>query len=436
MAPREVLSLDEINLSDVAFWDRPYEERDGAFRTLRRERPLAFFKEPDLDPSVALFIPQGPGYRAVTRYEHVAEVSRHPELYGSAKGATSIQDMPEELLEYFGSLVNTDDPRHAQLRRIVSAAFSPRTIKRIAERIELMAERIIDRVAERGECDFVVDVAARLPLEVICDLMGIGAVDYETVFNASNVIVNSTNAAVGAGDIEYTPGGADVLTSLLAAAQELTSLVTELAHYRREHPVDDVTSSLVTTNVDGEALTPAEVASFFILLVVAGNDTARNTMSNGLLALTEHPDQRALWQGDPSGVGPTGVEELVRWTTPVVWMRRTVKEPAVLAGEPLEPGEKLLLYYISANRDEDVFDHAYDFDVRRAPNPHVGFGAIGPHFCLGAPLARIEIDVMFRQLFSRLPDIESVGEPDRLRSTFINGIKHLSCAFTPVSARS
>jgi methyl-branched lipid omega-hydroxylase len=434
MEPREVLSLDDINLSDVAFWDRPHKERDEAFRLLRRERPLAFFEEPELEPSVALLIPRGPGYWAVTRHSDVSEVSRHPEIYGSGKGATSIQDMPEELLEYFGSLVNTDDPRHAQLRRIVSAAFSPRTIKRVAERIELLAEKVIDDVAERGECDFVVDIAARLPLEVICDLMGISPSDYQTVLHASNVIVNTTNAAIGAGDLEYTPDGPDLLTSLLESAQALTSLVTELAEYRRGTPADDVTSSLVNANVDGESLTPAEVASFFILLVVAGNDTARNTMSNGLLAFSQFPEQRALWKADPEGIGRTGVDEMVRWCSPIVWMRRTVREPTVLAGEKLEVGDKLLLYYNSANRDEDAFDRAYEFDARRSPNPHVGFGAIGPHFCLGAPLARIEIDVMFRQLFERLPDIESVGEPDRLRSTFINGIKHLDCAFTPKRA--
>ncbi len=431
MEPRDVLALDEINLSDPAFWELPYPVRDGAFRRLRRERPVAFFEEPELDPAIAMFIPKGNGYHAVTRHADVAEVSRHPEIYSSAKGATSIQDMPVELLEYFGSLVNTDDPRHALLRRVVSAAFSPRTIKRIEERIETLAGSIIDRVCERGECDFVLDVAARLPLEVICDLMGVASSDYQTIFDASNVIVNSTNAAVGAGDPEYTPEGTDVLTSLLVKAEELTALVSELAEFRRTTPADDVTSALVNANVDGEALTPAEVASFFILLVVAGNDTARNTMSLGLHALTEYPDQRALWLADPKGSGPSAVEEMVRWCSPVVWMRRTVTRSTELAGTRLEEGEKVLIYYNSANRDEDVFANPYDFDVRRSPNPHVGFGAAGPHFCLGAPLARIEIGVMFRQLFERLPDIVSVGEPDRLRSTFINGVKHLTCAFTP-----
>lgn len=435
MEPRDELSLDQINLSDAAFWDRPFDVREGAFQRLRRESPLAFFEDPELDPTVALFIPKGDGYRAVTRHADVLEVSRHPEIYSSAKGATSIQNMPVELLEYFGSMVNTDDPRHALLRRVVARAFSPRTIERIGDRIEEIARSIIDRVAERGECDFVLDVAARLPLEMICDLMGVSSGDYQTVFDASNVIVNSTNAAIGAGDPEYTPEG-DLLTSLLVNAEMLTGLVSELAEFRRNAPADDVTSALVNTNVDGEALTPAEIASFFILLVVAGNDTARNTMSLGLHALTTHPAQRAIWMSDPMGVAPTGVEEMVRWCSPVVWMRRTVTSPTELAGVSLEPGEKVLLYYHSANRDEDAFRDPYAFDVRRSPNPHVGFGAAGPHFCLGAPLARTEIAVMFRQLFERLPDIVSVGEPDRLRSTFINGVKHLTCAFTPVPVTS
>jgi cytochrome P450 len=175
------------------------------------------------------------------------------------------------------------------------------------------------------------------------------------------------------------------------------------------------------------------VASFFILLVVAGNETTRNAISHGLLALTEHPDQRALWQADPARIAATGVDEIVRWGSPVIWMRRTVAEDTVLGGEELHPGDKVILFYNSANRDEDVFDDPYTFDVQRHPNPHIGFGAAGPHFCLGAHLARQEIDVMFRQLFARLPDVASVGEPDRLRSPFINGIKHLDCQFTPVA---
>jgi cytochrome P450 len=217
------------------------------------------------------------------------------------------------------------------------------------------------------------------------------------------------------------------------AAQELNLLMTGLAEIRKDNPTDDVTSALINTNIDGEALTPSEVASFFILLVVAGNETTRNAISHGLLALTEHPDQRALWQADPSGIAASGVDEIVRWGTPVIWMRRTACQDTTLGGEELKAGDKVILFYNSANRDEDVFEDPYTFDVRRSPNPHIGFGAAGPHFCLGAHLARQEIAVMFRQLFERLPDIVASGEPDRLRSPFINGIKHLDCQFTPVA---
>jgi cytochrome P450 len=334
--------------------------------------------------------------------------------------------MPEEMLEFFGSMINMDNPRHARLRRIVSAAFNPRMIKSIEDRIEFVANDVINRVAKTGGCDFVVEVAARLPLEIICDMMGVGAADYDTVFSASNVILSN-------GDPEYVPEGSDPLMAFMMAAQQLNLLMTELAETRKGNPTDDVVSALINTNIDGEALTPSEVASFFILLVVAGNETTRNAISHGLLALTEHPDQRALWQADPKGIAATGVDEIVRWGTPVIWMRRTVGQDTVLGDEELKVGDKVILMYNSANRDEDVFEDPYTFDVRRSPNPHIGFGAAGPHFCLGAHLARQEIDVMFRQLFERLPDIVSSGEPDRLRSPFINGIKHLDCQFTPVA---
>ena len=286
-----------------------------------------------------------------------------------------------------------------------------------------MAADVIERVAPLGGCDFVTEVAARLPLEIICDMMGIGQSEYATVFNASNVILSN-------GDPEYVPEGTDPMVAFMTAAQQLNLLMLDLAAYRKEHPTDDITSALVNTNVDGEALTDNEVASFFILLVVAGNETTRNAISHGLLALTEHPDQRALWMAEPGAIAPTGIDEIVRWASPVIWMRRTVAADTVLGETALHEGDKVIMFYNSANRDEDVFEDPYAFDVRRTPNPHIGFGAAGPHFCLGAHLAREEIEVMFRRLFERLPDIEATSEPDRLLSPFINGIKHMECSFT------
>ena len=420
--PESVLNVEDIDLSDLEFWERPWTEREGAFALLRRERPLAFFEEPDGTELSALAPPPGPGYRAVTRHADVVEISRHPETYCSARGAVSIPDLPPEMVEYFAGMISTDNPRHARLRRIVSAAFNPRRIASIEDTIEEVADRVIERAAPLGECDFVTEVASPLPLEIICDMMGIPSSQYATVLRCSNVILSN-------GDPEYVPEGSDPVLAFIEAGQELTDLMNDLSSHRIDHPADDLTTALITTNIDGEALTSGELASFFVLLLTAGNETTRNAISHGLLALTEHPDQRQLWQADPATVGTTGVDEIVRWASPVIWMRRTVTEDTVLSGETLHEGDKVLLFYNSANRDEAVFDDPYRFDVRRSPNPHVGFGAAGPHFCLGAHLARREIDVMMRELLVRLPDIEAVGEPDRLRSSFINGIKHLPCRY-------
>jgi methyl-branched lipid omega-hydroxylase len=427
--PRPVLAADDIDLSDMEFWARPWDEREGAFQTLRRERPMPHYPEPEIPEALAFTIPEGKGYYALTRHAHISEASRHPEIYQSGRGATSIIDMPEEMLDFFGSMINMDNPRHARLRRIVSAAFNPRMIKSIEEQIELVADTVIDRVAPLGGCDFPVEVAARLPLEIICGMMGIGPSDYDTVFNASNVILSN-------GDAEYVPEGSDPMMAFMMAAQQLNMLMLDLAAYRREHPTEDVTSALVNTNVDGEALTDTEVASFFILLVVAGNETTRNAISHGLLALTEHPDQRARWAADPAMMAPTAIDEIVRWGSPVIWMRRTVASDTVLGETEMHEGDKVIMFYNSGNRDEEVFDDPYTFDLGRTPNPHIGFGAAGPHFCLGAHLARQEIDVMFRRLFERLPDIQASSEPDRLLSPFINGIKHMECTFSPAAPAS
>jgi cytochrome P450 len=416
------LPVDRFDLSDLEFWAQPVEHREAAFRTLRAERPIAFYAEPEL-PASAIALPPGPGYYAITRHADVVEISRHPELYCSGQSGSTISDMPTELLEFFGSMINMDDPRHSRLRRIVSAAFNPRMVRSVEDGIQRVASDIVDEVAAVGECDFVTEIAARLPIKVICDMMGIPERDYGRVFHCSNVILSS-------GDTEYIAEGEDVVLAFLNSATELASMMHDLAAYRVEHPTDDLTSALMQANVDGESLTHDELSAFFILLLVAGNETTRNAISHGLWALTEHPDQRRVWAADVEGVAPTAVDEIVRWASPVIFMRRTVTEPTVLSGHEFAQGDKVILFYNSANRDEEVFEDPYRFDVLRQPNPHVGFGAAGPHFCLGAHLARREITVMFRELFRRLPDIAAASEPARLRSNFINGIKHLPCSFS------
>ncbi|HWC38105.1 MAG TPA: cytochrome P450 [Acidimicrobiales bacterium] len=422
MEPNHVLAPDEIDLSDLAFWARPLDERDAAFEALRLHRPVAHFEDPEPPPGVSFPIPlDGSGYWAVSRHADIVEASRDPERFCSGQGATSIFDMPTEFLEFFGSMINLDDPRHARLRRIVSAAFTPRMVKQIGDDVQRSASLIVDDVIDRGKCDFVTDVAARLPLRIICNMMGVPERDHDLVFRQSNVIL-------GGMDPEYVPEGADVTMALITAAQELTQLMEELGRHRTEHPADDITTALVTANVDGEQLTHQELASFFILLVVAGNETTRNAISHGLRLLTDHPDQRAAWAADFDALAPTAVEEIVRVASPVIFMRRTATEDTTLGGVDVPEGAKLLLFYWSANRDDAVFADPYRFDIRRDPNPHVGFGGPGPHFCLGAHLARQEITVMFRELLARVPDIHATGEPERLLSNFINGIKHLPVA--------
>ena len=421
MEPKQTMAVDEIDLSSVEFWTLPWQEREGAFLTLRQERPLPFFQDP---PDLPEWLPRGPGYYAVTKHADILEISRQPELFCSSQGATSIVDMPTEMLEFFGSMINLDDPRHARLRRIVSRGFTPRMLKRVEDDVQRVASRIVSDVASRGSCDFVVDVAARLPLEIICNMMGVPPSGFETVFRNSNIILSE-------GDPEYIPEGDDIVAAFMSAAQELAMLMQDIGAFRRREPTDDLTSALVNAEVDGEQLTMGELASFFILLVVAGNETTRNAISHGLWALTSYPSQREAWQADFEAVAPTAVEEIVRWATPVIWMRRTAVSDYRLRDTELHAGDKMLLFYNSANRDADAFSDPFEFDVRRQPNDHVGFGGPGPHFCLGAHLARREITVMFRELLRGLPDIAAVDEPVRLRSSFIHGIKHLPAAWTP-----
>ncbi|MGQ0432682.1 MAG: cytochrome P450 [Microthrixaceae bacterium] len=427
MEPQRTLALDDIDLSDIEFWSRPLPEREGAFATLREHDGIRFFKE----PLISEMFPPGPGYYALTRHAEVVEASKHPALFCSGQG-TNIADMPPEFLEFLGSIINMDDPRHARLRRIVSRGFTPRQLDSMKGDVEATAAGILDEVVQRGEGDFVTDIAAILPLRIIVDLMGIPRSQEKFIFDRTNVIL-------GLGDAEYVPDQTEggIMAALLQAAQDLTLLITELGEARLKNPTDDLTTALVTAEVDGEMLTTAELASFFLLLVVAGNETTRNAIAHGLVALTDHPEQRDRWWGDFDGVAPTAVEEIVRWATPVIHFRRTATEDGVRIGDHVfNQGDKVVLWYSSANRDAAVFDDPYRFDVGRTPNDHLGFGGPGPHFCLGAHLARREITVMFRELAKRVPDIRAVGEPDRLQSNFINGIKHLRAEWTPAPASS
>ena len=416
-----ILEVDAIDLSDFAFWSRPLEEREAAFATLREKRPVPFTQERAL-PGLAL--PLGPGYWSLTRHADILEASRNPELFSSAAGATSIQSLPAQFNEFFGGMINMDDPRHGAQRRIVSRGFTPRALARLEEGVRRRADAMIDRVIEKGECDFVAELAAPLPLEVIVDLMGIPA-------SATEMVFRNTNTILGLGDPELMAGSQDLVGTALRAGAELGALMKEMAEDRRKKPREDLTSVLLNAELEGGALASEDLTSFFVLLVVAGNETTRNAISHGMKALCDHPDQRRRWQADFEGLAATAVEEIVRWASPVIFMRRNLTRDTAMFGPEMKAGDKVVLWYASANRDEAVFADPYRFDVGRSPNPHVGFGGPGPHFCLGANLARREIRVVFERIFARLPDLEITGPPDRLQSNFIHGIKRMPCAFTP-----
>ena len=406
------------------FWLQDQSAIDAELALLHKQPP-AFFAEQDASE---LGLPVGEGAWVVTHYDAIIEMSKNPETFSSAQGFTLL-DFPPEFNEFFASILAMDDPRHSRLRRLVSAGFTPRMLTRLEDGVRQQARDIIADVAERGSCDFVVDVAARLPLVIVCDLMGVPRSELGFVFDQSNVIL-------GAGDPEYVPESSDIVTAILEAGGALAELMKSVAQSKRNKETDDLTSILVNAEIEGERLTDQEIASFFILLVVAGNETTRNAISWGLHYLTENPDQRKDWQDNREAVTPTAVEEIVRLSSPVTFMRRTATTDVDLHGASIKAGDKLTLTYLAANRDPSVFDDPLRFDVRRDPNRHLGFGGPGPHFCLGAHLARREIGVMFNELFDHLPDIVAVSQPDPLQSNFIHGVKHLQAEWTPTTVSS
>jgi cytochrome P450 len=410
--------LSDIDLSDPEFWLQDRSFREGAFKTLRDESPFQFFDERVIEDAP---FPPGPGYRAITRHDDIWHISRNPQLFCSGKGS-NIGDLPVEMNEFFGSMINMDDPKHFRLRNIVSRGFTPKEITRVERQVIERAEKLVNDLFERfpnGECDFVEEVAAPLPLAIICDMMGIPEEDHKQIFHWTNVIL-------GVGDPEFVGSYED----LMRVALEMFTYAQNLGQSRVDSPQDDVTSAMMNAVVDGERLTAQEFGSFFILLVVAGNETTRNAISHGMKLLTDHPDQRKIWFDDFETHTKTAVEEIVRYATPVIHFRRTVTEDTELSGQKLNTGDKVVMFYASGNRDERAFDNPYKFDITRTVTPaQVGFGAGGPHFCLGANLARREIAVMFDEIRRRMPNLRITGEPAYLQSSFINGIKRMPCSW-------
>jgi len=411
--------LCDIDMGSLEFWARDDAFRDGAFATLRREAPITFVNEIEFDGFQA-----GPGHWALMRFDDVHYASRHPEIFSSYPNIT-IGDQAPEVAEYFGSMIALDDPRHARLRNIVSRAFTPRVVARIQESIRDRARRLVIEMITNhpdGKADLVNELSGPLPLQIICDMMGIPDTDHQQIFHWTNIIL-------GFGDPDLTTD----FEEFMKVAIDIGGYATGLAEDRRANPADDLTTALVAAEVDVERLTSPELASFFILLAVAGNETTRNAISHGALALTRFPEQRELWWNDFETHTATAVEEIVRWASPVVYMRRTATRDVEVSGVKIAEGDKVTMWYASANRDETKFDNPWRFDITRNPNHHVGFGGGGAHFCLGANLARREIAVVFEELRNRIPDIAVTEEPAMLLSSFIHGIKRLPVSWTPLS---
>jgi cytochrome P450 len=410
--------LSEIDLSDPEFWAKPREWRFGAFKTLRDESPFHFFEERVVENSP---IPPGRGYRALVRHDDIWHVSRNAAQFCSGQGS-NIGDLPVEINEFFGSMINMDDPKHFRLRSIVSRGFTPKEIGALEESVRVRSASVIDRMFERfpeRECDFVREVAALMPLQIICDMMGIPESDEEMIFNWTNTIL-------GVGDPEYVGSFED----LVRVGGEIFAYALALGEDRLKNPKDDIASVMMNAVVDGERLTAQEFGSFFILLVVAGNETTRTAIAHGMRELTLHRDQRDIWFNDFETHTKTAVEEIVRYATPVINFRRTATQDTEINGQPIKEGEKVVMFYQSGNRDERVFTDADSFNIQRPSLPaQVGFGAGGPHFCLGANLARREIAVMFDEIRRRVPQLEITSEPAYLQSSFINGIKRMRCAW-------
>lgn len=403
------------NLLDLDFWARPMADRHAEFARLRAARGPAFYPYGEAASGLA-------GFYALTRYDEVVEASRNPGAFSSEPSSVSLDDPPPATAKFLGSMISLDDPRHTRLRRIVSRVFTPRMIKRAESQVAVIAERLVSALAERGRGDFVTDVAMPMPLQIICSMVGVPESQYAPVIEA-------TNSILAIGDPGFrSPDGRDRGAILVEKLGYLHGLMDDLARKRRAEPADDLVSALVHANVDGEMLGDRDLGLFFTLLVVAGNETTRNAISHALALFTEHPGQRALLLEDLGGRLPGAVEEIIRYASPVTWMRRNVTRDVELCGHTYHAGDRVVLYYVSANRDETVFADPGRFDIARSPNPHVGFGGPGPHFCLGAHLARREITVLLNELFSRLPDIHATAEPQRQRASFINGIASLPCS--------
>ena len=403
-------SLEGIDLL-AATWGRgvPHDQ----FDRLRAEAPVYFHPEHD----------GGPGFWAITKHADVRALSHDSATFSSEVGGTFIPTSDEEVLASLRlTILNMDPPKHNRYRRLVSKGFTPRMITMLVEEIERRAAVVVDNVCEKGEVEFVEEIAAQVPVQMICEMIGLEPEVWPRMFELSNQLIGSRDDP----DYQELPGGPE------AGAMEVYMLCDEVAANRRANPRDDIMTALVEAELDGERLTDAELNLFFITLIVAGNETTRNLINHSMVSLVEHPDQAQRLRDDPS-LWDTAVDEMLRYGASIHNFRRTATRDTEIRGVPIAEGDKVVMYYTSANRDEEVFEDPHRFDVGRTPNDHVTFGGGGVHYCLGASLARAEIKATMRQVVERLPDLELTAPPNRLHSDFVNGIKTMPVRFTPTA---
>jgi cholest-4-en-3-one 26-monooxygenase len=405
-----MLKPGELDLSVAAVFDEGFPH--AYFKMLRAEAPVCWHPEKG-----------GPGHWAITRYDDLKFASRNPLIYSSWLGGTTVRDMPPEHLDRSRAIMlNMDPPQHAKYRRLVQRGFTPRMINQLGPHIREVAKEIVDRIAPRGECEFVSEVAAQMPMQVICEMMGVPEEDRLHVYDLSNRLI-------GVDDPEFQQKNADGLETGIAASIEMFMYASKLSERVKRAPMDDIVTTLVSADVEGEKLSELDFNSFFLLLAVAGNETTRTGTSQGVRLLAEHPEQRERLVRDPKLIA-TGIEEIVRFNPPVMYFRRTATQDTELRGVKIKEGDKVTMWYPSVNRDEGVFRDADSFDVGRSPNEHLGFG-IGEHFCLGASLARLELIIIFEELLRRVPDMRVEGPVRHLRSNLIDGVKEMHVTFTP-----
>ena len=415
---------DPADISSLEFWSGTAKDRENVFAELRAHRPISWHRP----VKNGLFEdPNDQGFWAVVRHADLVEVTRRPGDFLSGEGIL-FESMPKELLDAGQGFIAMDPPRHTKIRRLLASAFTPKQLARIDDHIVANARRIVDDIADKGEIDFVTEVAALVPMHNICDMAGIPEEHRLTVAHESQF-------PDGWRDPRLLQG-AEPLARVAQAIMTVHGIAMELVEARRRQPEDDLVTAMVQAEVDGERLTDAEISSIFFLLIIAGNDTTRQSIAHGMKALTDFPDQRAWLLEDLDGHIPMAVEEIIRWATPIMTFRRTAAHDTELGGHHITEGDKVIMFYSSANMDTAVFDHPEQLNLSRSPNKHVAFGGGGIHHCLGAQLARRQIAATFRELLTRLPDIHVVGEPELGTGNFFHTVMSMTAQFTPEKSKA